>query len=58
MKIKLENNNSKVVRSADYEALKEKVDAPFGKLVKKTVHTNKKKEAQKGVQKHKGNKDW
>jgi hypothetical protein len=58
MKIKIDNNNSNVVRSADYKALLEKVDAPFGKVIKRTIHPNKKNQAKNGVQKHKGKNDW
>ena len=45
---------SAVARHADYQAMQQKIDAPFGKTFATGGHINKKKEQNKGKVKHKG----
>lgn len=52
-----QEQHSNIIRHADYNIQKEKIDAPFGRVFKTGLHTDKKKEIDKGKEKHKG-KGW
>lgn len=45
------------IRSAEYQAMQEKIQTPFGKAFKTGANIDKRKELEKGKRKHKG-KGW
>jgi hypothetical protein len=53
----LRKDHSNNIRSAEYQAMQEKIETPFGKAFKTGAQIDKKKQVQKGEQKHKG-KGW